>query len=331
MSYGKSESVEKKCTDYYAGGSVARRANTPNSYFESPTDTVKRNFGQYYRWGFQGQFAEEDSETGWNSFELRMYDPVISRWTSLDPYNQYWSPYMSMGNNPVNRVDPDGGLDDVFYDSKTDQTRVVRTNDNFDRHFVDGKLVGYAGQGSWKAAFPGASVFNNYTSFYQDVYGSRLLDENFFAKAFNSASTFDHQLSLFQARQNENGANYLATVGGSVGLPLAAIGAGELGGVALSAYEAGLIPTSTLDAYALYGTLNAQLNTALTPILQKAVFSLAISSRMILYSPSIRRHGDKIFRKMIEFGTRGKVDVGKLGQDAFKIYNDAKKAINNAN
>ncbi|TRX59610.1 hypothetical protein FNH22_10720, partial [Fulvivirga sp. M361] len=59
LSVTLTEDIVTQATDYYAGGSVARRANTPNSYFESPTDTVKRNFGQYYRWGFQGQFAEE--------------------------------------------------------------------------------------------------------------------------------------------------------------------------------------------------------------------------------------------------------------------------------
>jgi hypothetical protein len=29
----------------------------------------------------------------------------------VDPYAQYWSPYLAMGNNPVSRVDPDGGAD----------------------------------------------------------------------------------------------------------------------------------------------------------------------------------------------------------------------------
>ncbi|MTI25798.1 leucine-rich repeat domain-containing protein, partial [Fulvivirga kasyanovii] len=73
------------------------------------TITGQLAFGGYYRYGFQGQFAEEDSETGWNSFELRMYDPVIGRWLTTDPYGQYWSPYVGMGNNPTNLVDPDGG------------------------------------------------------------------------------------------------------------------------------------------------------------------------------------------------------------------------------
>lgn len=70
-----------------------------------------------YRHGYQGQFAEKDDETGWNHFELREYDPVIGRWTSKDPYGQYWSPYVGMGNNPVSGVDPNGGISfDYFRD-----------------------------------------------------------------------------------------------------------------------------------------------------------------------------------------------------------------------
>lgn len=62
-----------------------------------------------YRHGYQGQFAERDEETGWNHFQLREYDPVTVRWTTMDPYRQYWSPYTAMGNSPANIVDPTGG------------------------------------------------------------------------------------------------------------------------------------------------------------------------------------------------------------------------------
>jgi hypothetical protein len=39
-----------------------------------------------------------------------MYDPVIGRWLVPDPYKQYFSPYLSMGNNPINLIDPNGGV-----------------------------------------------------------------------------------------------------------------------------------------------------------------------------------------------------------------------------
>ncbi len=63
-----------------------------------------------YRYGYQGQFAEKDGETGFESFELRMYNSRIGRWTSYDPEGQFSSPYVGIGNNPVSSVDPDGGF-----------------------------------------------------------------------------------------------------------------------------------------------------------------------------------------------------------------------------
>lgn len=59
---------------------------------------------------YQGQFSEKDEETGYNAFELRMYDSRVGRWLSADPYDQYFSPYIGMGNDPINGVDPDGGF-----------------------------------------------------------------------------------------------------------------------------------------------------------------------------------------------------------------------------
>lgn len=63
-----------------------------------------------YRFGYQGQFAEEDTETGWNAFDLRMYDARFGRWLSPDPYGQFASPYLAMGNMPNSSVDSDGGM-----------------------------------------------------------------------------------------------------------------------------------------------------------------------------------------------------------------------------
>ncbi len=62
-----------------------------------------------YRYNYQGQ--ELDTETGKVAFELRLYDPRINRWLTTDPAGQYFSPYLAMGNNWVNRIDPSGGSD----------------------------------------------------------------------------------------------------------------------------------------------------------------------------------------------------------------------------
>jgi hypothetical protein len=37
-----------------------------------------------------------------------MYDPVVARWTSPDPAQQFFNNYIAMANNPANFVDPDG-------------------------------------------------------------------------------------------------------------------------------------------------------------------------------------------------------------------------------
>jgi len=64
-------------------------------------------FGSY-RYAFQGQ--EVDGETGMEAFQLRLWDGRLGRWLSPDPYGQYSSPYLGMGNNPIGIIDPDGGF-----------------------------------------------------------------------------------------------------------------------------------------------------------------------------------------------------------------------------
>ena len=68
-----------------------------------------RNFTSslLYKYAYQGQ--EHDEETGLEAFELRLWDGRIGRWLSTDPYNQFHSPYLGMGNNPIIGIDPDGG------------------------------------------------------------------------------------------------------------------------------------------------------------------------------------------------------------------------------
>ena len=61
-----------------------------------------------YRYNYQGQ--ERADNSNWQNFELRMHNPDLGRWMSPDPYGQFFSPYVSMGNDPVSGTDPDGGL-----------------------------------------------------------------------------------------------------------------------------------------------------------------------------------------------------------------------------
>jgi RHS repeat-associated protein len=62
------------------------------------------------KYGYQGDYNEEETETGWDEFELRMYDPQIGRWMGADPYDEFASPYIAMGNDPIGLTDPSGGF-----------------------------------------------------------------------------------------------------------------------------------------------------------------------------------------------------------------------------
>jgi RHS repeat-associated protein len=93
-----------------------------------------------YRYGYQGQYAEKDGETGWNDFELRDYDSRIGRWMMRDPAEQYWSPYMAMGNDWVNCTDPDGawGEGDASYQADVLNNRTRAGAVSFGEEFTDG-------------------------------------------------------------------------------------------------------------------------------------------------------------------------------------------------
>jgi RHS repeat-associated protein len=88
--------IVTQATDYGPWGDVVREQKT--------------NELDIYRYAYQGQYAEKDEETGWEHFELREYDAVIGRSHVKDPYKQFWSSYMWVGNNPVSGIDPTGGI-----------------------------------------------------------------------------------------------------------------------------------------------------------------------------------------------------------------------------
>jgi hypothetical protein len=63
------------------------------------------------------------------AFELRLWDGRLGRWLTVDPYGEFFSPYVGMGNNPINLIDPDGGQTDTDFKNK-------KTGDVI--HFEDG-------------------------------------------------------------------------------------------------------------------------------------------------------------------------------------------------
>ena len=76
-------------------------------YYPFGTKMPGRNLEADYLFSHQGK--EDAVNQSWVQFELRMYNPSTGRFNSTDPYGQYYSPYLAMGNNPISFVDPDGG------------------------------------------------------------------------------------------------------------------------------------------------------------------------------------------------------------------------------
>jgi RHS repeat-associated protein len=79
-------------------------------YYPFGMPMPNRDLEGTYRYKFQGQ--ERDKETGMEAFELRLWDSRIGRWLTTDPYGEFHSPYLGMGNNPIINIDPDGGMVD---------------------------------------------------------------------------------------------------------------------------------------------------------------------------------------------------------------------------
>ena len=88
-------------------GENAVSLTAKTDYYPFGMPMPNRNIEGNYRYKFQGQ--EKDAETGKEAFELRLWDSRIGRWLTTDPYGQFSSPYVGMGNDPINGIDPDGG------------------------------------------------------------------------------------------------------------------------------------------------------------------------------------------------------------------------------
>ena len=95
-------------------------------YYPFGMPMPNRNLEGDYRYKYQGQ--EKDSETGKEAFELRLWDSRIGRWLTTDPARQYFSPYLGMGNNPINMVDPDGAK--ALWKPDADGNLIAEEGDN---------------------------------------------------------------------------------------------------------------------------------------------------------------------------------------------------------
>jgi RHS repeat-associated protein len=120
-----------------------------------------------YRYKFQGQ--EKDPETGKEAFELRLWDGRIGRWLTTDPAGQYSSPYLGMGNNPITRVDPDGGFD-VYQKQEDGSFKWVRASEDIVFLDVDGsEITSFSGI---SVGLDGIKIGEDYADAMSDIFQS---------------------------------------------------------------------------------------------------------------------------------------------------------------
>ncbi|MDE1191737.1 MAG: RHS repeat-associated core domain-containing protein [Arachidicoccus sp.] len=95
--------------DYNAPGPILE---ADNYYpFGLKMAAISYSYGTHVKNPYQyGSGSEFNDVTGWNEFALRDYDPQTGRFVQQDPFDQFASPYLGMGNDPINNADPSGGF-----------------------------------------------------------------------------------------------------------------------------------------------------------------------------------------------------------------------------
>ena len=108
-----------------------------------------------YRYGFNGK--ENDKETGEQDYGIRMYDPRIAKFLSIDPISKKFpelSPYQFASNTPIQAVDMDGKEAYPYFSNNTNFITLVN---------VDFMFVTRQSEKTLTASFPDSPTKTDYS------------------------------------------------------------------------------------------------------------------------------------------------------------------------
>lgn len=117
-------------------GIFSRRGNLEERYaYDAFGRLTERRFDGENRLGYNGK--RMDPYSGRYDYGYRDYDPMVMRWTTVDPVKDGVNWYSYVGNDPVNRIDP-LGLVDVESSDLIDRTSTIdRNNGTYEENIFD--------------------------------------------------------------------------------------------------------------------------------------------------------------------------------------------------
>ncbi len=99
-------------SDANADGTISTNEILSNSNYYPMGSILEGEFNasvaSNFNYKFQGKELQLDGNVRLYDFGSRMYEPTVGRWFNADPQNQFYSPYLAMGNGYIITVDPDG-------------------------------------------------------------------------------------------------------------------------------------------------------------------------------------------------------------------------------
>jgi len=193
--------------------------------------TLRRQYqvgGYDHRFGFNGMEGDDEVKGDDNQLDygMRIYDPRLGRFLSLDPIiKSYESPYVGYANNPILLIDP-SGMDTILYgmydgveyarkkgEGKSPIFIVDETNSEFSKNdpwLRSTPLLYNVGKGTKNKGLTGLTFRHNHplknvgTKVGEQVYYEDLIDltDEFDALVQDGIKDFLHVKALYDTRTN---------------------------------------------------------------------------------------------------------------------------------